>query len=79
MQIACMLDVQGASGLDVLSRFLAENSDDDLVRKLASKWARGLWENKEVCDSMISIAAVKWDLSRLNQAHRGILRLGTYQ
>jgi len=31
------------------------------------------------CDSFISVAAAKWEMSRLNQVDRSILRLGTYQ
>ena len=79
MQAACLLDVQGADGLEVLSRFFKENADDDIVRQLADKWTKGLWEKMAECDSFISAAAAKWEMSRLNQVDRSILRLGTYQ
>lgn len=79
MQAACQLDVQGEVAFDVLKRFFLENADDDMVRKLAETWIKGLWESMSECDSLISEAAAKWDLSRLNQVDRSILRLGTYQ
>lgn len=79
MQAACLLDVQGADGLDVLNRFFMENAEDDMVRKLADKWTRGLWEKHAECDAFVSAAAAKWEMSRLNQVDRCILRLGTYQ
>ncbi len=79
MQAACLLDVQGADGLEVLSRFFKENAEDDIVRQLADKWTKGLWEKMAECDSFISAAAAKWEMSRLNQVDRSILRLGTYQ
>ena len=79
MQAACLLDVQGADGLEVLSRFFKENAEDDIVRQLADKWTKGLWGKMAECDSFISAAAAKWEMSRLNQVDRSILRLGTYQ
>jgi N utilization substance protein B len=79
MQAACLLDVQGAEGLNVLHRFFKENAEDDMVRQLADKWARGLWEKHAECDAFVSAAAAKWEMSRLNQVDRCILRLGTYQ
>ena len=79
MQAACLLDVQGAAGLDVLSRFFKENAEDDIIRQLADKWTRGLWEKHAECDAFVSAAAAKWEMSRLNQVDRCILRLGTYQ
>ncbi|MGB8227042.1 MAG: transcription antitermination factor NusB [Sedimentisphaerales bacterium] len=79
MQAACQLDVQGADALQILGRFFAENSDDDTVRKLAEKWTQGLWKTMTECDGLITAAAAKWELSRLSQVDRSILRLGTYQ
>ncbi|MCX5632915.1 MAG: transcription antitermination factor NusB [Phycisphaerae bacterium] len=79
MQAACQLDVQGADALQILGRFFAENSDDDTVRKLAEKWTQGLWKTMAECDGLITTAAAKWELSRLSQVDRSILRLGTYQ
>ncbi|MBN1788767.1 MAG: transcription antitermination factor NusB [Sedimentisphaerales bacterium] len=79
MQAACQLDVQGESALEMLSGFFAENSDDKNVRELAEKWSKGLWETRAECDDLIVAAAAKWELARLNQVDRSILRLGTYQ
>jgi N utilization substance protein B len=79
MQAMCQLDVQGAGALEMLSRFFTENADDDTVRKLAENWTRGAWETIKECDGLICAAAAKWELSRLNQVDRSILRLGTYQ
>jgi N utilization substance protein B len=79
MQAACHLDVQGAGGLETLDQFFLENAEDDTIRQLANKWIKGLWEKMAECDSLITTAAAKWELSRLNQVDRSILRLGTYQ
>jgi transcription antitermination factor NusB len=79
MQAICQMDVQGESALGILGRFFAENAEDPEVRKLAEKWSTGVWQAMAECDGLISAAAVKWELSRLNQVDRSILRLGAYQ
>jgi len=79
MQAICQMDVQGESAMMMLSKFFAENSDDPEVRKLAEKWSKGVWQSMAECDALITEAAVKWELSRLNQVDRSILRLGAYQ
>ncbi|OQA01320.1 MAG: hypothetical protein BWY69_01404 [Planctomycetes bacterium ADurb.Bin401] len=79
MQAVCQMDVQGEAALPMLDRFFIENSDDPEVRKLAQKWSKGVWQSMKECDALITEAAVKWELSRLNQVDRSILRLGAYQ
>jgi transcription antitermination protein NusB len=79
MQAVCQMDVQGAVAMDMLGIFFAENSDDPMTRQLAEKWAKGVWESIAECDKLIIAAAAKWELSRLNQVDRSILRLGAYQ
>ncbi|MDD5011411.1 MAG: transcription antitermination factor NusB, partial [Phycisphaerae bacterium] len=49
------------------------------IREMAEKWAKGAWQVVADCDGLIAQAAVKWEMSRLNQVDRSILRLGTYQ
>ena len=79
LQAICQMDVQGADVIDGLSRFFRQNSDDDSVLALAEKWSSGVWEHFSQCDELIAAAAVKWELGRLSQVDRCILRLGAYQ
>ena len=79
MQLLYQLDVQGDDFLGGLEAFLRENSDDEAVFKMADGWTRSTWENLEVCDGLIKAAAIKWELSRLSQVDRSILRLSAYQ
>ncbi|PKL49651.1 MAG: transcription antitermination factor NusB [Planctomycetes bacterium HGW-Planctomycetes-1] len=79
MQVLCQMDVQGDAALDMLGIFLAENTDEPAIREMAEKWTKGAWQVVADCDSLIAEAAVKWELSRLNQVDRSILRLGAYQ
>jgi N utilization substance protein B len=73
------LDVQGTELLERLGEFFAENTGDDSVRKLASDWTRGTWENLAGCDELITASTIKWRLSRLSPVDKGILRLSVYQ
>ena len=79
MQAICQMDVQGEAVLDSLSNFFRQNSDDEFVLALAEEWSKGVWKHMAQCDELIAAAAVKWELSRLSQVDRCILRLGTYQ
>jgi N utilization substance protein B len=79
MQALCQLDVQGADLLPALRMFFRENSDEDLVIRLAEQWTEGAWSFRQQCDEEIARAAEKWTLSRLSMVDRSILRLGAYQ
>ena len=79
MQALCQLDVQGASVLPELKDFFTENEPDLAVRKLASDWTNGAWENVADCDKLIAEAAIKWKLSRLSMVDKSIIRLAVYQ
>ena len=79
MQSLYQLDVQGSDYLEELAPFLGENSEDEAVLKMADAWSRKTWANLEVCDGLIKAAAVKWELNRLSQVDRSILRLSAYQ
>ena len=79
MQSLYQLDVQGDDALDGLQGFLRENSSDDTIFELADEWTRRTWQNVALCDEFIKDAAVRWELSRLSQVDRSILRLAVYQ
>jgi N utilization substance protein B len=79
MQGLYQLDVQGSDLLERLCGFFIENTSDDLVRKLASEWTRGTWDNLAECDVLIAGATIKWQLSRLSPVDKSILRLAVYQ
>ena len=79
MQALYQLDVQGGDIIDRLDEFFRVESDDEMVYELARSWTRGAWGEIEECDKMIEEAAVKWQMSRLSQVDRSILRLSAYQ
>ena len=79
MQALYQLDIQGDDVLAGLDMFFRENSQDDKVLELADDWTRSAWEKVGICDKIIESAALKWQMSRLCQVDRSILRLAAYQ
>ncbi len=79
MQALYQLDVQGSDLLEFLGQFFLENTPDELVRKLASEWTRGTWQNLPQCDGLIVASSIKWEISRLAFVDKSILRLAVYQ
>jgi len=79
IQALYQLDIQGSELLGQLGAFFRENSDDDMVLKLAEKWTGNVWNNLQQCDELIKTAAIKWEMSRLSQVDKSILRLSAYQ
>ena len=79
MQALYQLDVQGEELLGRIDEFFKLNSNDELVRQLARQWTRGAWEKLSVCEELILGASQKWQMARMSQVDRAILRLSVYQ
>ena len=79
MQALFQLDVQGDHAIEMIKKFIITSSNDDLVRDLARQWTLDTWKNRATCDSIITAAAIKWQMSRISPVDRSILRLSTYQ
>ncbi|MDO8304123.1 MAG: transcription antitermination factor NusB, partial [Sedimentisphaerales bacterium] len=78
MQALYQLDVQGAELLSRIDEFFKLNSNDDLVKQLARQWMKGAWENLAACDESILDSSQKWQVARMSQVDRAILRLSVY-
>ena len=79
MQVLYQLDVQGPDVFELLEEFFTEADEDDFVRKLATEWIKGAWENLQQCDEPIIDSTIKWQFSRLSPVDKSILRLSVYQ
>jgi N utilization substance protein B len=79
MQALYQLNVQGTELLERIDEFLIESDPDNFVRKLASGWTRGTWENLAHCDKLIADSSIKWQFERLSPVDKSILRLAVYQ
>ena len=79
MQALYQLDVQGDVLRISLDIFFRSQTADGMVFELAGAWTRDAWAKLEACDELIEQAAIKWQMSRLSQVDRSILRLAAYQ
>ncbi|MGD8785974.1 MAG: transcription antitermination factor NusB [Phycisphaerales bacterium] len=79
MQALYQFDVQGPDIFELLDGFYIEADEDEFVRKLASEWTKGTWENLEQCDEPIIASTIKWQFTRLSPVDKSILRLAVYQ
>jgi transcription antitermination factor NusB len=79
MQALYQLDVQGDDILGHLEKFFLESDTDNFVRKLASDWTKGTWDNLKQCDELIASSTIKWEFARLSPVDRSILRLSVFQ
>lgn len=79
MQALYQLDAQGSEVFDFLGQFFAESEGDPVVRKQASDWTRGTWDNINQCDERITASTIKWQFRRLSPVDKSILRLSVYQ
>jgi transcription antitermination factor NusB len=79
MQALYQFDVQGPDIFELLDGFYIEADEDEFVRKLASDWTKGTWENLEQCDEPIIASTIKWQFTRLSPVDKSILRLAVYQ
>jgi len=80
MQALYQLDVQGSELLARLPEdFLNDAEQDEQVRKLATDWTKGTWENLGECDELITSATIRWEFARLAPVDKSILRLAVYQ
>ena len=79
MQALYQLDVQGPDVFEFLGEFFLSDEPDESVRKLATDWSKGTWENLARCDELIVGSTIKWRLSRLSPVDKSILRLAVYQ
>jgi len=79
MQALYQLDIQGDDILGHLEKFYLESETDNSIRKLASNWTKGTWDNLKQCDEFIAASTIKWEFTRLSPVDRSILRLSVYQ
>jgi N utilization substance protein B len=84
LQALYQLDVQGpdtpvAELFEYLDQFFTEADRNDYVRRLASDWTKGTWNNLTQCDELIADATIKWQFGRLSPVDKSILRLSVYQ
>ncbi|MBI9016029.1 MAG: transcription antitermination factor NusB [Phycisphaerae bacterium] len=79
LQFLYQLDVQKGRPIEMLDKFLAENTADLEIRKIARQWIRGTWNGLAHIDATIKEVSANWDINRISIVDRSNLRLAIYQ
>ncbi len=79
MQALYQFDVRGDEFNKDLDSWLLENEDDYQTREYARQLARGVWENRQWLDGLISQVSQNWDLARIGAVERAVIRLATHE
>ncbi len=75
MQALYQFDVRGDEFDRDLDTFLLENEMDYETREYARRLARGVWENREWLDGLITQASTNWNLARIGAVERALIRM----
>ncbi len=79
MQALYQFDVRGDEFNKDLDRWLLDNEDDYPTREYARQLARGVWENRQWLDGLITQVSQNWDLARIGAVERAVIRLATHE
>jgi transcription antitermination protein NusB len=75
MQALYQFDVCGDAFNRELDAWLLANEPDYDTREYARQLSRGVWENREWLDGLISEVSQHWTLSRIGTVERAVIRL----
>ena len=77
MQALYQFDVRGDEFDRELDAWLLASEPDYETREYARQLARGVWQNREWLDGLISQVSQNWNLSRIGTVERAVIRLAT--
>ena len=79
MQILYQLEMNAQDIEQNLPVFWEHHAFDDAVREFAERIARGVWQNREAIDAIITETAKNWSIERIAPIDRNILRVAIYE
>lgn len=79
MQALYQFDVRGDEFNKDLDTWLLTSEPDYDTREYGRQLARGVWENREWLDGLISQVSQNWDLARIGAVERAIIRLASHE
>ena len=80
LQVLFQADVQGPEFLiEQLPRFIAEQTSDVEIRRVATRYANGTWDYRDTADQWICRLVPKWSLSRMAPVDRNVMRMALWE
>jgi len=75
MQALCQWEIQRDESSPSLADFLARQDASPQATAYASKLVQEFWRQRTEIDERVAAASVKWDLTRISQVERNIMRV----
>ena len=75
MQALCQWEIQHDESSPSLADFLASQDASPQAAAYASKLVQEFWRQQAEIDEQVASASVKWDLARISQVERNIMRV----
>ncbi len=79
LKILYMMDIRKEKDSSVFEAFLKNIDEKEEVKKFTEEIVKGVLENIDKIDGVISQASLNWSIDRMGYIDRNILRIGTYE
>jgi transcription antitermination factor NusB len=80
LQALYQAEVQGSDFiLSMLPQFVAQQTEDNSTREMASAMSIGAWDYRATADEWVSRLMPHWSLSRLATVDRNVIRLALWE
>lgn len=79
LKILYMMDIKEEKSLNDFDFFWKDYKEDEKIKSFTEEIVKGVLENIEKIDEIISSVSLNWDIKRMSYIDRNILRIGTYE
>ena len=79
LQGLCCHEVQGEGARELIDAFIGDANDGAETVNEARRLLTDALAERDACDAVLANYTGRWDVKRLAQVDRNILRLGTYE
>lgn len=78
-QLIYQVDLSGLSYIQASDEFLSQMGVSHKAREFAMELVKGVMDNLEKIDALISENSLHWKLNRMSSVDKSILRMGVYE
>lgn len=79
LKILYMIDIRKENYTSLMNEFWENIKENEKVKDFSNEIVKGVMENIEKIDKIISNVSLNWEIERMSYIDRNILRIGTYE
>lgn len=79
LKILYMIDIRKENYTSLMNEFWENIKENEKVKDFSNEIVKGVMENIEKIDKIISDVSLNWEIERMSYIDRNILRIGTYE